>query len=72
MCRVFEREGSRVVVDDISLPLITGAEVDFTEELIGSAFRVVNNPAATTGCGCGISFNYKPPSPDDDNKPGRL
>lgn len=68
---MFEREGSRVVVDEISLPLISGSEVDYTEELIGSTFRVVNNPAAGSGCGCGTSFNYIPPSTDTDNKPGR-
>ncbi len=61
-CRVFEREGVEVVVDETSLPLVRDAEVDFMNELIGSAFRVVNNPAAGSGCGCGTSFEYRPKS----------
>ncbi|RKP05861.1 HesB/YadR/YfhF, partial [Thamnocephalis sphaerospora] len=56
---VFERDGARVVVDDVSLPLLAGAQVDFAEELVGSAFRIINNPNASTTCGCDISFEIK-------------
>lgn len=63
---VFERDGVEVVVDETSLPFVRGAEVDFMNELIGSAFRVINNPAAGSGCGCGTSFEYKPPKPQAD------
>ena len=33
-----------------------GSEIDFTNELIGAAFKI-NNPNATSGCGCGTSFS---------------
>lgn len=56
---VFERDDARIVVDEISLPLLAGSTVDYKSELIGSAFCVVDNPAARTGCGCGVSFDIK-------------
>ena len=43
------------VIDDTSLDLLAGAEVDFVEDLVGSAFQV-KNPNATSSCGCGSSF----------------
>ena len=52
----FERDGVRVVVDDVSLDLLNGAEIDFVDELIGSAFQI-RNPNATSSCGCGTSFS---------------
>jgi iron-sulfur cluster insertion protein len=54
--RVFERDGIGVVVDDVSLDLLAGAEVDFVEDLMGAAFRI-NNPNAASSCGCGNSFS---------------
>ena len=54
--RVFERDGVTVVVDDVSLDLLNGAEVDFVEELIGASFQV-RNPNASSSCGCGTSFS---------------
>jgi iron-sulfur cluster insertion protein len=54
--RVVEREGAKLVVDEISLGLLGGAEVDFTEELVGSTFTV-RNPNASSSCGCGKSFS---------------
>jgi iron-sulfur cluster insertion protein len=54
--RVFERDGIGVVVDEISLDLLAGAEVDFVEDLMGAAFRI-NNPNAASSCGCGNSFS---------------
>jgi iron-sulfur cluster insertion protein len=54
--RVFERDGVGVVVDEISLDLLAGAEVDFTEDLMGAAFRI-NNPNAASSCGCGNSVS---------------
>ena len=53
---LFERDGVRMVVDDASLDLLDGAEVDFVEELIGASFKV-HNPNATSSCGCGVSFS---------------
>lgn len=53
--RVFARDGVAVVVDETSLELLDGAEVDFVEELIGASFQV-RNPNAASSCGCGASF----------------
>ena len=50
-CRLFERDGAKVVTDTISLGLITGSKIDYTRELIGSQFKVVDNPAASSNCG---------------------
>jgi iron-sulfur cluster assembly accessory protein len=53
---VLEKDGQRVLVDAVSLPFLTNAVIDFTEELIGARF-VVQNPNATSSCGCGTSFS---------------
>jgi iron-sulfur cluster assembly accessory protein len=50
-----ENGGATVVVDPISLQYLTGSKLDFSDELIGAAFQVVN-PNATASCGCGTSF----------------
>jgi iron-sulfur cluster insertion protein len=47
---------TQLVVDPISLDLVSGAAVDYVESLGGSAFRVTN-PNAASGCGCGSSFS---------------
>ena len=52
----FERDGVRVVVDDVSLDLLNGSEIDFVDELIGSSFQI-RNPNASSSCGCGTSFS---------------
>ena len=54
--RVFERDGIKLVVDETSLDLLVGAEVDFVEDLVGSSFQV-RNPNASSSCGCGSSFS---------------
>ena len=51
----YERDGVKVVVDPLSLQYLLGAEVDFIDDLMGTLF-VVNNPNASTTCGCGASF----------------
>ncbi|MEL6473053.1 MAG: iron-sulfur cluster insertion protein ErpA [Pseudomonadota bacterium] len=53
---VIERDGARVVIDEMSLEFLSGSEIDFTEEIIGAAFKI-NNPNATASCGCGTSFS---------------
>jgi iron-sulfur cluster insertion protein len=53
---VFERNGVAVVVDDVSLGLLNGAEVDFVEDLMGASFQI-SNPNAASSCGCGNSFS---------------
>ena len=52
----FERDGVTLVVDDVSLDLLDGSEIDFVEELIGASFQV-RNPNASSSCGCGTSFS---------------
>lgn len=51
-----EKDGVVVLVDAVSLEFLKGAEIDFANELIGSAFKI-NNPNATASCGCGTSFS---------------
>jgi iron-sulfur cluster insertion protein len=53
---LFERDGVKMLVDEASIGLLGGAEVDFVEDLVGSAFQV-KNPNATSSCGCGTSFS---------------
>jgi iron-sulfur cluster assembly 2 len=49
----------KIVLDTPSLELLNGSKVDFTMELIGSQFKIVDNPLATSSCGCGTSFDIK-------------
>ena len=53
---VFERDGVAIVVDEVSLDLLNGAEVDFVEDLMGASFQI-RNPNAASSCGCGNSFS---------------
>ena len=53
---VFEDGGVRVVVDEVSLDLLNGSEVDFVEDLMGASFQI-KNPNAASSCGCGNSFS---------------
>ena len=55
---VIERNGARVVVDPASLDLLAGAELDYTDALMGSHFAV-RNPNASASCGCGTSFSVE-------------
>ena len=53
-------EGANVVVDAISLPLVNGTTIDYATELIGSSFKILENPNAVGGgCGCGVSWELK-------------
>ncbi|KAI9786195.1 MAG: hypothetical protein M1839_007605 [Geoglossum umbratile] len=51
--------GAKVVMDEPSLELLKGSKVDYTVELIGSQFRIVDNPKAKSSCGCGTSFDVE-------------
>lgn len=51
-----EKDGVVVLIDSLSYQYLAGSEVDYTEGLEGSRF-IVNNPNATTTCGCGSSFS---------------
>jgi iron-sulfur cluster assembly protein len=61
--KTFEDRGVKVVVDGMSWALLQGSEVDYVESLMGGGFSV-NNPNATSSCGCGHSFRT-----DGDNAP---
>ncbi|KAG8801935.1 [4Fe-4S] proteins maturation [Serendipita sp. 398] len=51
---------SNVVIDTVSMGLLKGSTLDFATELIGSSFRVVDNPQSKgSGCGCGVSWEAK-------------
>src|SRR5271154_7021628 len=52
---VIEKSGATVLIDPVSLNHMAGSEIDFVDDLIGSAFKV-HNPQATASCGCGTSF----------------
>ena len=52
---MFEHNGTRVIIDDMSLGFVEGGIVDFKEDLGGSYFQITN-PNATASCGCGSSF----------------
>ncbi|HEX8234147.1 MAG TPA: iron-sulfur cluster insertion protein ErpA [Caulobacteraceae bacterium] len=54
--RTVERDGAAAVVDEISMMLLKGSEIDFVDELAGAQFRV-RNPNARSSCGCGVSFS---------------
>jgi iron-sulfur cluster insertion protein len=53
---LFERDGIGVIVDDSSLDLLNGSEIDFVEDLMGASFQI-KNPNAASSCGCGNSFS---------------
>ncbi|KAE8146032.1 hypothetical protein BDV25DRAFT_163283 [Aspergillus avenaceus] len=48
---------AKIVMDEPSLELLYGSTIDYTMELIGSQFKIVDNPRATSNCGCGTSFD---------------
>src|SRR5579885_816768 len=49
---VIEKDGAIILIDSVSLDFLKGAEIDFVDDLIGASFKV-NNPNATSSCGCG-------------------
>ncbi len=51
-----ENGGVKLLVDPMSFQYLAGSEVDFIDDLQGARF-VINNPNATTTCGCGSSFS---------------
>jgi iron-sulfur cluster insertion protein len=53
---IFECDGVTLVIDEVSLDLVKGAEIDFVEDMMGASFQV-RNPNAASSCGCGSSFS---------------
>lgn len=54
--RIFERDGAALVIDETSLSLLGGSELDYVENLAGASFQI-HNPQAQSSCGCGSSFS---------------
>jgi iron-sulfur cluster assembly protein len=57
--RVLDQDGVTIVVDENSLPLVDGTEIDFARQGLNSMF-VFRNPNSTGECGCGESFTVAP------------
>jgi len=57
--QVIEQDGVKLVIDDKSLPLVDGTEIDFARQGLNSSF-VFRNPNVTGECGCGESFTINP------------
>ena len=53
---IVSRDGATVAIDSVSLPYMSGSEIDFVDDLIGQSFQI-RNPHATASCGCGTSFS---------------
>ncbi len=53
---VIERDGGKIVIDEMSLVYMAGSQIDFVDDLMGQAFQI-NNPNAVASCGCGTSFS---------------
>src|SRR5688572_5658476 len=52
---VIESHGGKLLVDPISAQYVSGAEVDFVDNITGGGFTI-KNPNAKSTCGCGSSF----------------
>ena len=53
---IIERDGARILIDEISQEFLKDSEIDYVNELIGAAFKI-HNPNAKSSCGCGTSFS---------------
>jgi iron-sulfur cluster assembly accessory protein len=49
---------AQVIFDENSIQLLQESKIDYTKELIGSQFKVIDSPYTTAGCGCGSSFDF--------------
>lgn len=54
--KIFESGGVQLVVDEASLALLEGVEIDYVQDMMGASFQI-KNPNAITSCGCGNSFS---------------
>jgi iron-sulfur cluster assembly accessory protein len=57
--KIFENNGVRVVIDQISMGFVNGSTLEYKKELIRSSFLITNNPNVELSCGCGTSFAKK-------------
>lgn len=56
---IFERDGIKIVSDEMTLEMINGSTIEYKDEMIRSSFEVTDNPLADSGCSCGVSFTPK-------------
>lgn len=56
---ILDKQGIKIVVDSTSLECVKGSTVDYEQQLIRAAFKLVGNPKAQDGCSCGASFSIK-------------
>ncbi|QSZ35786.1 hypothetical protein DSL72_006908 [Monilinia vaccinii-corymbosi] len=56
---ISDQSHARVVMDVFSLDAVKGSKLDYEVKLIGAEFKIIDNPAATSSCGCGTSFDIK-------------
>ena len=52
-----DHKQKNIVIDKSSLEMLKGSQIDFTQELIGSSFKI-SNPKTKSSCGCGVSFSF--------------
>lgn len=57
--RIFTRENSSVIIDNVSLDLLRGSVIDYEEGLLKASFVIASNPNAESSCGCKASFAVK-------------
>jgi iron-sulfur cluster assembly accessory protein len=65
----FDSHGLRVVVDPISARYLSGASIDFSDNLLGGGFKI-ENPNAVSSCGCGHSFRTNEDGGEDEGHAG--
>lgn len=53
---IIANHGAEAIIDDVSLGLLAGSVLDYTEDLAQAGFEI-KNPNATASCGCGNSFS---------------
>ena len=56
-CQELNINGFRVLVPSASSHLLNGIEIDYVDRLMGGGFKI-NNPNASSSCGCGESFSF--------------
>jgi iron-sulfur cluster assembly accessory protein len=57
--RTFEKDGIKLLVDEITLDMLNGSTIDYKQEMMRSSFEIQSNPNADSGCSCGVSFSPK-------------
>ena len=53
---MLNKDGVKILINKAFVPYLEGSSIEFVDELIGKSFKI-NNPNATSSCGCGVSFS---------------